>query len=84
MRGLAVFSVFFAIFLASSLAISSPLFPGNVVCFLFKISDITHVSILSAVVNGVFYGFIVWTVFTLSFKWVEKELSKNKLVEKGE
>jgi uncharacterized BrkB/YihY/UPF0761 family membrane protein len=84
MRGLAVFLAFFAIFLVSSLVISSPLFPGNVVCFLFKISGVTSVSVLSAVVNGVFYGFIVWVVFVLSFRWVERAFSKDKLVEKGE
>ncbi len=80
LRGLAVFVVFFAIFLAASLAIPSPLFPGNVVCLLFNISD--FVSVVSAVVNGVFYGFIVWGVFSLSFRWVEKSTSKDKLVKK--
>lgn len=82
MRGLAVFVVFFAIFLISSLAISSPLFPGNVVCFLFGISGLSHVSLVNAVVNGVFYGFIVWIVFSLSFRWIERSLSKNELKEK--
>ena len=81
MRGLAVFVVFFAIFLVSSLAISSPLFPGNVVCFLFEISDWSYVSLVNAVVNGVFYGFIVWVVFSLSFRWMERSLSKDELVK---
>lgn len=81
MRGLTVFMVFCAIFLASSLVILSPLFPGNVICFLLGISNSNHIALLSAIVNGVFYGFIVWAVFTLSFKWVEKSLSKNKIVE---
>ncbi len=84
MRGLVVFVVFFAIFLVSSLAISSPLFPGNIVCFLFGISSISYASPLSAFVNGVFYGFLVWVVFSLSFKWVEKSLSKKELVKKEE
>lgn len=83
MRDLAVFSVFLAIFLVSSLAISSPLFPGNVVCFLFGISH-SYVSFLSSVVNGVFYGFIVWVAFRLSSRWVERSLSKNKLTGKKE
>jgi membrane protein DedA with SNARE-associated domain len=81
MRGLAVFIVFCVIFLTSSLVILSPLFPGNIVCFLLGISNSSHISVLSAIVNGVFYGSIVWIVFTLSFKWVEKSLSKNKIVK---
>ncbi len=81
MRGLAVFTVFCAIFLTSSLFILSPLFPGNIVCFLLGISESSQISVVSAIVNGVFYGFVVWIVFNLSFKWVEKSLSKNKIGE---
>ena len=84
MRGLAVFVVFFAVFLVSSLAISSPLFPGNVVCFLFAISDLSYVSLVNAVVNGVFYGFIVWVVFSLFCRWIERPLSKKELIKKKE
>jgi len=82
MRGLAVFAVFFVIFLASSFLIESPLFPGNVVCFFFGLSDLSEATLVSAVVNGVFYGFAAWVVFSLSFRWVERSLSKKKLVEK--
>jgi len=82
MRGLAVFVVFFAIFLVSSLAIPSPLFPGNVVCVFFEISDLSRVSILSAVVNGVFYGFCAWIVFSLSFRWIERSLYKKRSAKK--
>ncbi len=81
MKGLAVLLVFFVIFLASSLAIPSPLFPGNVACYLLGISNVSQFSLVNAVVNGVFYGFVAWIVISLSFKWIEKSLSKNKLVE---
>jgi len=81
MRGLAVFAVFFAIFLVSSLVISSPLFLGNAICFLFGISGLSYVSLVNAVVNGFFYGFIVWVVFSLSFRWIERSLSKDELVK---
>jgi len=84
MRGLVVFGVFFTIFLMSSLAIPSPLFPGTTICFLFEISESGHVSLVSAFVNGVFYGLIVWIVFSISFRWVERTSSKNKLVKKKE
>jgi uncharacterized membrane protein len=83
MRGLAVFVVFFAIFLVSSLLISSPLFPGNIFCFLLRISDSSYVSLASAAMNGLFYGFLVWVVFSLSFRWVERSLDKNKTVREN-
>ncbi len=76
--------MFFAIFLVSSLAIPSPLFPGNIVCFLLKIADVRQFSVVSAVANGVFYGFIAWFVFSVSFKWIERSLSKSKLPRKKE
>jgi len=82
MRGLAVFVVFFAIFLASSLAIPSPLFPGNFVCSFFGISDLSYISLVNAVVNGIFYGFIAWIVFSLSFRWVERSLYKEGSAKK--
>jgi hypothetical protein len=75
MRGMVVFVAFFAIFSVSSIAIPSPLFPGNVVCQFLAVSGNT--SLASAAVNGVFYGFVAWTVFYLGFRWVER-LSENK------
>jgi len=78
MRGMVVFVAFFAIFSVSSMAIPSPLFPGNVVCRFLAVSDNT--SLPSAAVNGVFYGFVAWAVFCLGFRWVER-LSENKLAK---
>jgi len=82
MRGLAVFVVFFAIFLISSLAIPSPLFPGNIVCFFFGISDLSYIILVNAVVNGIFYGSIAWIVFSLSFRWIERSLYKERSAKK--
>jgi uncharacterized BrkB/YihY/UPF0761 family membrane protein len=82
MRGLAIFVVFFAIFAVSSLLIPSPVFPGNLICFLLGISEWSQLSLLSAIVNGIFYGICIWIVFKLSFRWVERAPSKDKLVEK--
>ena len=69
MRGLVVFVAFFAIFLVSSFIIPYPLFPGSFVCLFFGVSS--NVSLVSAGVNGLFYGFVVWVVFRLGFRWVE-------------
>ena len=83
MRGMAVFLAFFAIFSLSSMAIPSPLFPGNVVSRLLAVSGST--SLVSAVINGVFYGFVAWAVFCLGFRWVERlsESEPTKDTKKG-
>jgi uncharacterized BrkB/YihY/UPF0761 family membrane protein len=81
-HGLVVFAVFFAIFSVSSLIIPSPLFPGNMVCFVLGISEWAQIVLLSAIVNGAFYGICTWIVFALSFRWVERTPSKDELVEK--
>ena len=82
MRGLAVFTVFFNIFLVSSLAIPIPLFPGNLAGYLLMTSNLTITSFMSGLVNGLFYGFLAWIVTTLSFKWIERAVAKSKLPEK--
>lgn len=81
MRGLAVFVAFFIIFSTSSLAIPSPMFPGNIICLLIGISQ-SHTFLASAVVNGLFYGFVAWIVFNLGFRWIERALSKEGLPKK--
>ncbi|MCK4933252.1 hypothetical protein KAS06_01140 [Candidatus Bathyarchaeota archaeon] len=83
MRGLPIFATFFAIFSVSTIAIPSPLFPGNLICHLFNISDVNQSSITSAVANGMFYGSIAWIIFSLSFRWIEDNPAKNKLTEKN-
>lgn len=82
MRGLAVFGAFFFIFLVSSLVIPSPLFPGSVVCLAFGVGGIFWV--VCALVNGLVYGFVVWVVYFVVFRWVdgisEKGFGKEKKV----
>jgi hypothetical protein len=83
MRGLIVFCVFFIIFLASTLAIPSPLYPGSLISGLLKIADVNQASLASAIANGAFYGGIAWIVFSLTRKWIENNLAKNKLARSG-
>lgn len=80
-RGLVVFFVFFVIFLVSSFIIPHPLFPGSFVCLVFGISS--NISFISAGVNGLFYGFVVWVVFRLGFRWVEGLGSGSSERKKG-
>ncbi len=81
MHSLAVFTVFFSIFLASSLALPVPLFPGNLAGYLFMASNVVVTSFVSGLVNGVFYGFLAWIATTLSFKWIERAVTKSESPE---
>jgi len=66
MRGGAIFLVFFVLFTVASYAVPVPLFPGNLVPLLgFVAVPTVYASFVSAVVNGVVYGFVVWLVFVL-------------------
>jgi hypothetical protein len=81
MHSLAIFTIFFSIFLVSSLGLPVPLFPGNLAAALFVTSNLIMTSFVSGLVNGVFYGFLAWLVTTVSFKWIERALSKSELPE---
>jgi hypothetical protein len=56
--------VFFSIFTAISLAIPTPMFPGNWFCDLIgeKVQDF-YARVLSAAFNGAFYGGVLATMF---------------------
>jgi len=65
-NGGAIFLVFFVLFTVASYAVPVPLFPGNLIAALGVIDVPTAYSpLVSAVVNGVVYGFVVWLVFVL-------------------
>ncbi|MEM3769635.1 MAG: hypothetical protein QXG76_00430 [Candidatus Bathyarchaeia archaeon] len=73
MKGAPILVVFFSMFLAASLLIPSPIFPGNFICTLIgKISD-EYQKFMSAVFNGIFYGTILWLVFVAVSRKFEKE-----------
>jgi hypothetical protein len=65
-RGGPVFLAFFVLFAAASYAVPVPLFPGSYVPLL-GIVDIpgAYAPLVSAIVNGLTYGVIVWLVFIL-------------------
>jgi len=66
MRGGAIFLAFFVLFTIASYAVPVPLFPGNLVPALrFVTVPTEYAPFVSAVVNGVVYGLIVWLVFVL-------------------
>ncbi|MEM2202491.1 MAG: hypothetical protein QW595_02515 [Candidatus Bathyarchaeia archaeon] len=73
MKGAPILAVFFLMFLAASLLIPSPIFPGNFICTLIgKIAD-EYQKFVSALINGIFYGAILWLVFVVVSRKFEEE-----------
>lgn len=73
MRGIPILLVFFMIFLAASLLIPLPMFPGNILSSLFKSLTTEYKKWLSAFFNAIFYGVILWLVFVaISRRFEEK------------
>jgi hypothetical protein len=73
MRGALILIVFFSLFTVASLLIPSPMFPGNFFSTLIGQSIGEYVKYLSAVFNGLFYGVILWLVFTVISRRLEVE-----------
>jgi len=73
MRGALILVVFFLMFTFASLLIPSPMFPGNFFCTLIGESISEYTEYLSAVFNGLFYGVILWIVFTVISRRLEVE-----------
>jgi hypothetical protein len=73
MRGTIILVVFFVTFASASILIPSPMFPGNILCAMFGEVASRYSGLLSAVVNGFFYGVILWVCFVaISRKFEEK------------
>ncbi len=71
MRGTLILIVFFSIFLLASLLIPHPMFPGNLFCMLIGGIVRRYIGFFSAFFNGLFYGIILWMVFTILSKRIE-------------
>jgi len=77
-----VFVCFFILFTAASYAVPVPLFPGSIVPLLgFVTIPSLYAPFVSAFVNGLVYGFVVWLVFVLVSRRFEEpkvyEMSKK-------
>jgi len=71
MRAGAIFLAFFLLFTCASVAVPVPMFPGNMVQAWFAFPYV------SAVVNGLAYGFVTWIVFLFVNRRIEKSLSTS-------
>lgn len=72
MRGGTILLAFFSIFTAVSVAIPTPMFPGNLFCGLLgeKVQD--YARVISALFNGAFYGGILSIMFISLGKKLEQ------------
>jgi len=78
MRGGAIFLSFFVLFTIASYAIPAPMFPGNLVPMLgFATVPTVYASFISAIVNGLVYGFVAWLVFVL----VSRRFEESKVTD---
>ncbi|MBS7647147.1 MAG: hypothetical protein QXD34_00110 [Candidatus Bathyarchaeia archaeon] len=75
MKGTPILLVFFIIFLAASLLIPTPMFPGNIFCSLIGNFATEHREWIGAVFNAAFYGVILWLVFVTVSRKFERENS---------
>jgi hypothetical protein len=73
MRGALILIAFFSLFTLASLLIPSPMFPGIFFCALIGGAVSEYVGYLSAFFNGLFYGVILWLIFTVISRRLEVE-----------
>jgi len=62
-KGMPILLVFFALFAVASFLIPVPMFPGNMLTGFAESWISGYSGFLSALLNGVFYGAILWFVF---------------------
>lgn len=78
MRGGTIFLSFFVLFTIASYAVPVPMFPGSLVPALgFVTVPTEYASFISAIVNGLVYGLVVWLVFVL----VSRRFEESKVTE---
>ncbi|MGB9671686.1 MAG: hypothetical protein ACPL0C_02745 [Candidatus Bathyarchaeales archaeon] len=75
MKGAMILLAFFLLFVFASLLIPSPMFPGYFFCALIGETVSQYTNYLSALFNGIFYGVILWLVFSMISKKLVEENS---------
>jgi len=73
MIGAVIFVIFFLLFLAITLGAPTLLPPGSMIHALLQIPETTYPVLgipawilINAIVNGVFWGFIIWLIYSLA------------------
>jgi hypothetical protein len=73
MRGTLILVVFFSLFSVACVLVPRPMPPGNILSAIVGFSTGDYARITSALINGVFYGLILWSVFVLLGKKLGEE-----------
>ncbi len=73
MKGTLILAAFFSVFLLASLLLPLPMFPGNLLCAFIGVGESQYMSFLSALLNGIFYGALLWLVFITISRRLENE-----------
>jgi hypothetical protein len=63
MRGTPILIIFFLLFTTASVLVPIPLFPGSFLSNSISPTIGQYAQYVSAVLNGIFYGSMVWLVF---------------------
>ncbi len=84
MRGGAVFLAFSLLFTLASFAVPVPLFPGSIIHALFGLPIDSYAPLISALTNGVTYGFIVWLVFFVATRKLDESGVSDYKSRKGQ
>jgi hypothetical protein len=65
--------IFFLMFTTASLLAPFPMFPGNFICYKIGSAISEYTVYFSAVLNGLFYGTLIWAVFAGISRKLEQE-----------
>jgi len=82
MKGTPIFITFFLFFTLASIIVPVPLFPGNMLPTWLGIQTNEYSLYLNALFNGITYGFIVWLIFVIGIKQIEKASAKSQEEQK--
>jgi len=77
MKDSPIFVAFFVFFTLATILVPVPMFPGNMIYIWFGIPAMSYAFYISAIINGITYGLVVWIVYVLASKMIEKSTSED-------
>jgi len=81
MKDSPVFVVFFLFFAFATIVVPVPMFPGNMIYTWFGTPSASYAFYISAIINGITYGFVAWIIYVLVSKKIEKSTSEESIGE---
>jgi len=84
MKDFLIFVTFFAFLTLATIVAPVPMFPGNMVYIWFEASSVPYLFYISAIINGITYGLVVWIVYKLCSKMIGNSTSEELTDEEKE